>query len=56
MLLTELADAVNMSPTEMREWFPWCFDPATPDNVTVGDETVWEVLTMCGEALPTHLA
>lgn len=55
MTLRELADAVNMSPAELREWFPWVAEPATPDNVCVAPESVAEVLLMCGEGLAAHL-
>lgn len=55
LTIRELAEQVNMNPTEMREWFPWCFDPCTADNECVPAETAWEVRTACGEALPTYL-
>ena len=53
--IRELADEFNMSPAELREWFPWSFDPATPDNSCVDDVTLWEVRRSLGPALPTCL-
>jgi len=53
--LRELADEVNMTPTELREWFPWSFDPATPDDVEVPTETAWEVRVYVGHTLTAYV-
>lgn len=53
--LRELADEFNMNPTELREWFPWEFDPCTPDDVCLSDETISEVRRSLGPTLPTYL-
>lgn len=43
LTLRELADEFNMTPTELRELFPWSFDPRTPDNEPVTAEAEWDV-------------
>lgn len=53
--IRELADEVNMTPTELREWFPWSFDPATDDSAEVSAETAWEVRTYAGHTLPAYV-
>lgn len=48
MTLKELAEKVNMTPAELREWFPGMFDPATADNEFVDEELASDVLKVLG--------
>ncbi len=53
--IRELADEFNMNPAELREWFPWEFDPADADDTCVTADTLSEVRRALGPSLPTYL-
>lgn len=51
--LKELAEKVNMTPNELREWYPEAFEADLDDNQVVGEDLVSDIITAIGP-MDTH--
>lgn len=53
MTLKELAERVNMTTDELREWYPGAFEPDLDDNLIVGEDLASDIISAIGP-MDTH--